>query len=77
MKFDTKYQTIIDYILTSGKRLTKKAGKIADIGIMKTDLTVEDLAIERGFKKIIKSFGEDHTIYAEEENQELLDAENV
>lgn len=77
MKFETKYQTIIDYILTSGKRLTKKAGKIADIGITKSDLTEEDLAIERGFKNIIKSYGEGHTVYAEEENQELLDAENV
>lgn len=72
-----QYKAVIEYALTSGKRLTKRAGKIQDIGITKTDLTEEDLAIERGFKKLIENFGRDYVLYAEEENSNLLSSENV
>lgn len=77
MKIDPQYQSIIDYVLTSGKRIVKRAGAIEDIGITKAFLTEEDIAIERGFKQIIQGFGDDHTIFAEEENQELLKSKNV
>ncbi len=55
-------------MLMSGKRIVTRAGKIKDIGITKKDLTEEDLAIERGFKEIIQSFGPEHVLFAEEEN---------
>lgn len=71
------YQKIIDFILTSGKRLATRAGNIADIGITKTDLTEEDLAIERGLKNIISSFGNDHVLYAEEENDLFQKTDNI
>lgn len=62
------YQRVIDFIISSGQRLLTRAGKIKDIGITKTDLTEEDLAIERGLKEIIVGFGGNPTVYAEEEN---------
>jgi myo-inositol-1(or 4)-monophosphatase len=65
---DIDYSRITDFILTSGKRIVTKAGKIKDIGITKKDLTEEDLAIERGFKEIIQSFGPEHVLFAEEEH---------
>jgi myo-inositol-1(or 4)-monophosphatase len=77
MEFTPQYKSVIDYILSSGKRLTSKAGNIQDIGITKADLTEEDLTIERGFKKLIEDFKGDHILFAEEENTEMLDGENV
>src|SRR3989344_7600704 len=71
------YKKIIDFMLVSGKRLAAKAGNIVDIGITKTDLTEEDLAIERGFKEIIKSFGDNHVLYAEEENEIFQTSKNL
>jgi fructose-1,6-bisphosphatase/inositol monophosphatase family enzyme len=62
------YKRITDFMLDSGKRILAKAGNIKDIGITKKDLTEEDLAIERGFKEIIQSFGPEHILFAEEEN---------
>jgi len=71
------YNKIIDFIRISGTRLKKKCGKIADIGVTKAYLTEEDLVIERGFKEIISSFGDNHILYAEEENDTFYDKENV
>ena len=71
------YKKIIDFILLSGKRLSTRAGNIKDIGITKTDLTEEDLAIERGLKEIISSFGNDHSLYAEEENTSFQNSKHV
>lgn len=64
-------------MFTSGKRLATRAGKIADIGITKEDLTEEDIAIERGFKEIITGFGPNHSLYGEEENNIFQSTENV
>lgn len=75
MKID--YQKIIEFMTVSGKRLVKRAGNISDIGITKKDLTEEDLAIERGFKKIISEFGDDHILYAEEENDKFQRSNNL
>ncbi len=71
------YKKIINFILASGKRLAARAGNIKDIGVTKTDLTEEDLAIERGLKEIISSFGNNHVLYAEEENTLLQNSENI
>jgi myo-inositol-1(or 4)-monophosphatase len=62
------YKQIIDYILLSGKRIKTKSGLLADIGVTKKYLTEEDLAIERGFLEIIKTFGSNHSLFAEEEH---------
>ena len=61
----------------SGERLVTRAGKIADIGITKKDLTEEDIAIESGFKDIITQFGPDHVLYGEEENNLFQTSDNV
>ena len=74
---EINYKQLLDFIKSSGERLKKRTGKIADIGITKTDLTEEDIAIERGFKNIISSFGNDHILYAEEENDVFNQFENV
>lgn len=74
---DINYKKIIDFILISGKRLASRAGNIKDIGITKTDLTEEDLAIERGLKEIINNFGNNHILYAEEENNLFQRSENI
>lgn len=74
---ETNYQKIIEFMFVSGKRLLERSGNIADIGITKKDLTEEDIAIERGFKDIITSFGEDFAIYAEEEHDMFKTAKNV
>jgi myo-inositol-1(or 4)-monophosphatase len=74
---EVDYQKIIDFMIVSGKRLVERAGNIEDIGITKKDLTEEDLAIERGFKKIIEMFDEEHVLYAEEENDFYKNAENI
>jgi|SRR3989344_921110 len=71
------YNKITDFILVSGKRLAKRTGNIADIGITKTDLTEEDLAVERGFKEIITNFGGNHVLYAEEENDIFQNSDNL
>lgn len=71
------YQKIIDYIVTSGKRIRERAGDIADIGVTKEFLTEEDVAIERGLKEIISAISPDHQIYAEEENDSFQNVNNL
>jgi myo-inositol-1(or 4)-monophosphatase len=71
------YQKILDFMLESGHRLKGRAGNIQDIGITKKDLTEEDIAIERGFKEIIATFGSDHLVYGEEENTMFQNSPNV
>lgn len=71
------YQKLLDFIVESGKRLNTRAGNIADIGITKSDLTEEDIAIERGLKKIIEAFDGKHVVFAEEENDFYQEAENI
>ncbi|MEI6499175.1 MAG: inositol monophosphatase family protein [bacterium] len=72
-----EYQKIIDYMLSSGKRIKEKAGQIADIGIKKKYLTEEDIAIERGFSDLIGTFQGDHIVFAEEENFDFQEGENI
>ncbi len=74
---ETNYQKILDFMIESGKRLKARAGNIADIGVSKRNLTEEDFAIEQGFKKIITGFGDDHTIFAEEENDVFKNSKHV
>lgn len=71
------YDEILKFIVASGDRLVTKHGKVKDIGITKTDLTEEDLVIERGLKDIINSFGKDHVLFAEEENDTFVGSENI
>jgi myo-inositol-1(or 4)-monophosphatase len=71
------YQKVINYMLEAGQRIKEKAGKIEDIGVKKQWLTEEDIAIERDLTKIIKTFENDHLVYAEEENDNFETADNV
>jgi myo-inositol-1(or 4)-monophosphatase len=72
-----KYDKVIDFMTKSGHRLAMRAGKIKDIGITKTDLTEEDLRIERGLKEVIDSFSEKYSFFAEEENNVFNESDNV
>lgn len=74
---DKVYKKIIEQIIISGKRISSKSGKIQDIGITKKNLTEEDIKIERELKQIVKEFNPSHEFYAEEENTNFLDAEDV
>ncbi len=71
------YNQILDFMKVSGDRLKTKCGNISDIGVTKAYLTEEDIAIERGFKEIISKFDGDHVLFAEEENDNFQDHENV
>lgn len=73
----SEYQKIIDYTLESGKRIKEKAGRIADIGVKKQYLTEEDIAIERGFADLINTFDGDHVVFAEEENFDFQEQDNI
>ena len=68
---------LINYIVTVGKELVDKSGKIKDIGIKKQYLTEEDIRIERGIKEIISRMPGTHQFYSEEENDNFIDAESV
>jgi myo-inositol-1(or 4)-monophosphatase len=74
---DELYKKIIEQIVSSGKRIREKSGKIQDIGVTKKNLTEEDIKIERELKQIIKEFNPKHEFYAEEESENFLDAEDV
>ena len=71
------YDEVIAFIIKSGQRLAKEAGKIQDIGVTKKFLTHEDLAIERGLKKIIKKHDSSHELFAEEENFKFIKSKNI
>lgn len=71
------YRPIIDYVLKAGKELKSVWGKAQDIGKTKQHLTEYDLQIERDIKSIITSFGQDHSLFAEEENHTFTNSKNV
>lgn len=71
------YKKITNFVVEAGKRLAKKAGNIKDIGVTKINLTEEDIAIERGLNEIIKSFSDDHLLYAEEENDIFYESKHL
>lgn len=71
------YSDIINLAVASGDSLVKLAGKIQDIGIKKQYLTEKDLEIERNFLQLINTFSGDHSLFAEEENDEFKQSQNV
>ncbi|MFA6255288.1 MAG: inositol monophosphatase [Patescibacteria group bacterium] len=71
------YQKILDFMVGAGKDLIKKSGNIKDIGVTKRFLTEEDLKIERGINAILKTFGNQHAIFAEEENDLVKEADDL
>ena len=77
METQTEYKKIIDYMLDTGKRIKEKAGRITDIGIKKRYLTEEDIAIERGFSDLINTFDGNHLVFAEEENFDFQENDNI
>ena len=71
------YEKIVTLMKTLGDTLPARSGKVEDIGIKKAWLTEDDTRIEREFQKLVKGFGPGHTLYAEEINDEYIDAENI
>jgi myo-inositol-1(or 4)-monophosphatase len=71
------YEKITNYMIEAGKRIKEKAGQVEDIGIKKQWLTQEDIEIERGFVDLIKTFEGDHIVFAEEENSDFKEKDNV
>lgn len=71
------YDQVTQFVKNAGERLREKAGNIPDIGVRKAYLTEEDLRIEREFSELIKTFGADHTLYAEEEHDFFETSDNV
>ena len=72
-----KFEDVLQFMRASGDRLRERAGTLADIGITKQFVTEEDLRIERDFKAMMLAWGDGDTLYAEEENATLPDAEHV
>lgn len=68
---------LIEYIVSKGKELIDKAGKIEDIGVKKKYLTKEDITIEREIKKIVNKINDTNQFYAEEENDDFIYGESV
>ena len=71
------YSEIIDQVLASGKRIRAKSGTIQDIGVTKQHLTEEDIRIERELKAVVQRHAPAHAFYAEEENQDFAEADDV
>ena len=51
---DVLYSNIIEQIVTSGKSIREKSGKVRDVGITKQHLTEEDVRIERELKEVVR-----------------------
>ena len=68
---------LLAFIVSAGKELVNKAGKVADIGIKKQWLTEEDIRIERGIKNIISKMPGKHEFFAEEENDSFINSQSV
>ncbi|PIQ68870.1 MAG: hypothetical protein COV91_01845 [Candidatus Taylorbacteria bacterium CG11_big_fil_rev_8_21_14_0_20_46_11] len=71
------YEQVVEFVKDAGERLRTKAGSIPDVGVLKAYLTEEDLRIEREFGELIKTFGSDHRLYAEEEHDFFESGDNV
>ncbi|MEO6761478.1 MAG: inositol monophosphatase [Candidatus Saccharimonadales bacterium] len=73
------YTQITDYMQEAGQRLVElqARGKIKDIGVTKSNVTEEDLRIERALTGLILDTYPDHKIFAEEEHDSFENAENI
>ncbi|MFH1770215.1 MAG: inositol monophosphatase [archaeon] len=77
------YDEIVEFMLSSGKRLVEKAGSIKNLKLKDNEVTEddyvteEDIRIERGFKEIVLKYNPNHEFYAEEEHDNFPDADNV
>lgn len=73
----TLYDAMVGHIVSSGKRIRGKSGTIQDIGVTKAYLTEEDIRIERELKGLVHRSRPRHEFYAEEENDQVFDADDV
>ena len=71
------YREVVDFMIASGKRIRSRSGDIADVGVVKRFLTEEDLRIENELDALIRGFGPEHALFAEEEHDELPDRPDV
>ena len=71
------YEQLINLIITLGDTLPSLSGKIVDIGVKKEWLTEKDIELEQKITAYIKTLKGDHSVFAEELNNNYKDAENV
>ena len=76
-EMDQLYRQITDHLVASGRRIKKRAGQIQDIGVLKANLTEEDLRIERELVDLIHHTYPTHHIYAEEEHDHIADTDDI
>lgn len=72
-----KYQKVISLVKILGKPLVKMSGSIADIGINKKWVTEQDFIIEKEIAKLIKTFGDNHKVYAEELHNNFEECDEI
>ena len=66
LKLDVK--ELLEYIVSAGKNLTAKSGKVKNIGANGKILTKEDIEIESRIKEIVAKIPGKHSFFAEEED---------
>ena len=71
------YAEVLDFMVASGKRIRDRSGDVADLGVVKRYLTEEDLRIENELAELIRGFGPEHALFAEEAHDEYPDAADV
>jgi myo-inositol-1(or 4)-monophosphatase len=62
------YAQVREFVLTSGRRIRSRAGKLEDIGVAKSYLTEEDLRIESELSDLLQALAPSHSLYAEEKH---------
>ena len=72
----SNYEKIIKYILDNGKILVQRSEGLKPKEREKFFKNA-DIEIERGLKEIIFSFGVDHVLFSEEENNIFKDSKNI
>ncbi len=71
------YEQVVDLVRRCGDELVGKAGNIDDIGVKKQSLTEQDIGIEQAITVLVKSFGSDHLVFAEELSDQYVAGDNV
>ncbi|MEW6073271.1 MAG: inositol monophosphatase [Planctomycetota bacterium] len=74
---DALYGEVLAFLVDSGRRIRKRAGRIADIGVAKRYLTEEDLRIEHELAALIARLAPDDALYAEEAHDDFPPGRDV
>ena len=74
---ETAYDEILDFLVSSGRRIRERSGRIADIGVVKDYLTEEDLRIENELAALLARIAPSHALYAEETHDDFPPGRDV